>query len=44
MIIVVKFEDNEAIYEVPVEKVLTHLKGVTKEQLEVAVKEAIRRT
>jgi hypothetical protein len=45
MIIVVKFDDNEAEYEVPMEKLIKMLKlNVTIEQIQEAVKEYIRRT
>jgi hypothetical protein len=42
MIVTVKFENNEYLYEIPLKKILPFLK-VTEEDIENAIKEAIKR-
>lgn len=42
MKVIVKFEDNDYIYEVPIDKILPFI-DITREQIENAIKEAIKR-
>lgn len=42
MIVVVKFEDSDNEYEIPIKKILPFL-SVTEKQVEAAIQQAIRR-